>query len=100
MNSTSVPRRDSTPGTSARRAYGVGWDEVEELCRCPAHRLADVPAGGLGVAVALHRSVGHPIDRIVHHADVLMLKGASYRLRGKGIDSLPSIRTNTTKADT
>jgi DNA replication protein DnaC len=37
------------------------------------------------------------IDRIVHHADVLMLKGASYRLRGKGIDSLPSIRTSETE---
>jgi len=33
------------------------------------------------------------IDRIVHHADALTLKGASYRLRGRGIDSLPSIRT-------
>jgi hypothetical protein len=33
------------------------------------------------------------IDRIVHHADVLSLKGASYRLRGRGINSLPSIRT-------
>ncbi len=32
------------------------------------------------------------IDRIVHHADVLTLKGTSYRLRGRGIDSLPSIR--------
>ena len=32
------------------------------------------------------------IDRIVHHADVLTLKGASYRLRGRGIDSLPSSR--------
>lgn len=35
------------------------------------------------------------IDRIVHHADVLTLKGASYRLRGRGIDSLPSTRTTT-----
>ncbi len=35
------------------------------------------------------------IDRIVHHADVLTLKGASYRLRATGIDSLPSIRTTT-----
>jgi DNA replication protein DnaC len=33
------------------------------------------------------------IDRIVHHADVLTSKGASYRLRGRGIESLPSIRT-------
>jgi DNA replication protein DnaC len=35
------------------------------------------------------------IDRIVHHADVLTLKGASYRLRGRGVDSLPSIRIAT-----
>ena len=35
------------------------------------------------------------IDRIVHHTDVLTLKGTSYRLRGRGIDSLPSIRTTT-----
>ena len=32
------------------------------------------------------------IDRIVHHADVIALKGASYRLRDRGIDTLPSIR--------
>ncbi len=36
------------------------------------------------------------IDRVVHHADVLTLKGASYRLRNRGIDTLPSIRTQTT----
>lgn len=33
------------------------------------------------------------IDRVIHHADVLSLKGASYRLRNRGIDTLPSIRT-------
>jgi DNA replication protein DnaC len=32
------------------------------------------------------------IDRVVHHADVLTLKGASYRLRIRGIDTLPNIR--------
>ena len=32
------------------------------------------------------------IDRIVHHADVLTLKGASYRLRNLGIETLPSVR--------
>lgn len=31
------------------------------------------------------------IDRIVHHAEVLTLKGASYRLRGRGDDTLPSV---------
>jgi hypothetical protein len=40
------------------------------------------------------------IDRIVHHADVLTLKGASYRLRGRGIDSLPSIRTTSPHTET
>lgn len=35
------------------------------------------------------------IDRIVHHADVLTLKGASYRLRGRGVDSLPSVTLTT-----
>ena len=46
------------------------------------------PGGVLGdqvVAAAM-------IDRIVHHADVIALKGASYRLRDRGIDTLPSIR--------
>jgi DNA replication protein DnaC len=33
------------------------------------------------------------IDRVVHHAAVLTLKGASYRLRNRGIDTLPSIKT-------
>lgn len=33
------------------------------------------------------------IDRIVHDTDVLTLKGANCRLRGRGIASLPSIRT-------
>lgn len=35
------------------------------------------------------------IDRVVHHADVLTLKGASHRLRGRGIDSVPSVRSTT-----
>ena len=39
------------------------------------------------------------IDRIVHHADVLTLKGASYRLRNRGIDTLPSIRTRAGEPD-
>ena len=36
------------------------------------------------------------IDRIVHHADVLTLKGASYRLKNLGIDTLPSARAENT----
>jgi hypothetical protein len=36
------------------------------------------------------------IDRVVHHADVLTLKRASYRLPNRGTDTLPSIRTQET----
>lgn len=32
------------------------------------------------------------IDRIVHHTDVITLKGASYRLRDRDINTLPSTR--------
>lgn len=35
------------------------------------------------------------IDCIVHRADVLTLKGTNHRLRGRGIDGLPSTRTTT-----
>lgn len=37
------------------------------------------------------------IDRIVHHADVITLKGASYRLRGHETDTLPSARLSQTE---
>jgi len=37
------------------------------------------------------------IDRIVHHAEVLSLKGASYRLKGAGLDTLPSVKIMTEK---
>ena len=40
------------------------------------------------------------IDRVVHHADVLTLKGASYRLRNREIDTLPSIRAHVGEPDT
>ncbi|WP_104170586.1 IS21-like element helper ATPase IstB [Cryobacterium sp. M23] len=36
------------------------------------------------------------IDRIVHHADVITLKGSSYRLKNSGIDTLPSARPENT----
>lgn len=32
------------------------------------------------------------IDRIVHHAEVVTLKGSSYRLRNTEIETLPSVR--------
>lgn len=36
------------------------------------------------------------IDRIVHHAEVITLKGSSYRLRNHQIKSLPSTRPENT----
>ena len=51
------------------------------------------PVGAWGEILGDTTVAAAMIDRIVHHADVLTLKGASYRLRGRGIDSLPSIRT-------
>lgn len=31
------------------------------------------------------------IDRIVHHADVIALKGTRYRIKHTAIESLPSV---------
>nr|WP_308190820.1 ATP-binding protein [Arthrobacter hankyongi] len=35
------------------------------------------------------------IDRIVHHVEVVTLKGSSYRLRNHQIDSMSSTRPET-----
>ncbi|NYI40350.1 IS21-like element helper ATPase IstB [Demequina lutea] len=54
---------------------------------------SNLPFSGWGEVFGDQAVAAAMIDRIVHHADVLTLKGASYRLRGRGIDSLPSTRT-------
>ncbi len=54
----------------------------------PFARWGDV-FGDQAVAAAM-------IDRIVHHAEVITLKGSSHRLRNTGIDTLPSTRTENT----
>jgi DNA replication protein DnaC len=54
---------------------------------------SNLPFSGWGGVFGDQVVAAAMIDRIVHHADVLTLKGASYRLRNRGIDSLPSIRT-------
>ena len=54
---------------------------------------SNLPFSGWGTVFGDQAVAAAMIDRIVHHADVLTLKGSSYRLRGRGIDSLPSIRT-------
>ena len=59
---------------------------------------SNLPFSGWGGVFGDQAVAAAMIDRIVHHADVLTLKGASYRLRGRGLDSLPSIRTTTDEA--
>jgi len=54
---------------------------------------SNLPFSGWGTVFGDQAVAAAMIDRIVHHADVLTMKGASYRLRNRGIDSLPSIRT-------
>jgi DNA replication protein DnaC len=61
---------------------------------------SNLPFSGWGGVFGDQAVAAAMIDRIVHHADVLTLKGASYRLRGRGIDSLPSIRTTTPEPQT
>ena len=54
---------------------------------------SNLPFSGWGAVFGDQAVAAAMIDRIVHHADVLTLKGASYRLRNRGIDTLPSIKT-------
>jgi len=53
---------------------------------------SNLPFSGWGGVFGDQVVAAAMIDRIVHHADVLNLKGASYRLRNRGIDTLPSIK--------
>lgn len=57
---------------------------------------SNLPFSGWGTVFGDQVVAAAMIDRIVHHAEVITLKGASYRLRGRGIDSLPSTRTDIT----
>ena len=54
---------------------------------------SNLPFSGWGGVFGDQAVAAAMIDRIVHHAEVLTLKGASYRLRNRAIDTLPSIRT-------
>jgi DNA replication protein DnaC len=57
---------------------------------------SNLPFSGWGGVFGDQAVAAAMIDRVVHHADVLTLKGASYRLRNRGIDTLPSMRTQDT----
>jgi DNA replication protein DnaC len=60
---------------------------------------SNLPFSGWGGVFGDQAVAAAMIDRVVHHADVLTLKGASYRLRNRGIDTLPSIRTSGNETD-
>ena len=62
----------------------------------PLILTSNLPFSGWGGVFGDQAVAAAMIDRVVHHADVLTLKGASYRLRNRGIDTLPSIRTQDT----
>ncbi|WOP18832.1 IS21-like element helper ATPase IstB [Raineyella sp. LH-20] len=55
---------------------------------------SNLPFSGWGGVFGDQVVAAAMIDRIVHHADVIPLKGASYRLRDRGIDTLPSIKAD------
>lgn len=79
--------QESAGHADEQKAQPAAGIRKNEHVRAP-HRWGDVFGDQL-VAAAL-------IDRIVHHADVLTLKGSSYRLKDTKIDSLPSARADNT----
>ncbi len=57
---------------------------------------SNLPFARWGDVFGDHAVAAAMIDRIVHHADVITLKGASYRLKNTGITTLPSARAENT----
>ncbi|TFC94437.1 MULTISPECIES: IS21-like element helper ATPase IstB [Cryobacterium] len=57
---------------------------------------SNLPFSRWGDVFGDHVVAAAMIDRIVHHADVITLKGSSYRLKNSGIDTLPSARPENT----
>ena len=116
---TEAHRAGKLPGELARlRRYGliivdeVGYLPIEQDAANLFFQLvssryehaslvltSNLPFSGWGGVFGDQAVAAAMIDRIVHHADVLTLKGASYRLRGRGLDSLPSIRTTTAETE-
>ncbi|CAN5314220.1 hypothetical protein BH24ACT7_BH24ACT7_25790 [soil metagenome] len=49
---------------------------------------------GIAVLLGRHRStIWREVDRLVHHADVVSLKGDSYRLKDRDLRSVPTDNT-------
>lgn len=60
---------------------------------------SNLPFSGWGGVFGDQAVAAAMTARVVHHADVLTLKGASYRLRNRGSDTLPSIKTQDTATE-
>ena len=95
----------SSTDCSASMSPGTGWSTTHSAVtasrarwRIPGRESgpSNLPFSSWGGVFGDQAVAAAMIDRIVHHADVLTLKGASYRLRNRGIDTLPSIRTQDT----
>ena len=71
-------------------------DDLEAALDAVRSVLADLGVPAADVTAEMYTNAARVaramIDRIVHHADVLTLKGNSYRLRHTDIDTLPSHR--------
>ena len=86
---------DGVPQRQVARDLGIGRSTVERALasdRPPKYERPPVPTsfepfeplvGDQAVAAAM-------IDRVVHHAEVIALKGDSYRLRNRDLGRVPA----------
>jgi IstB-like ATP binding protein len=82
FNAIQHMQRRTPPGEQARRRLlAASWQQTRPTRRSnkPFSAWGEI-FGDDAVATAM-------IDRLVHHAEILALKGDSYRLRGKDIDA-------------
>ena len=84
---SATSRSSRTPPTCSSNSSAARYEHSSLIL------TSNLPFSGWGGVFGDQAVAAAMIDRIVHHADVLTLKGASYRLRGRGIETLPSIQT-------
>ncbi|MFF0134569.1 ATP-binding protein [Streptomyces mirabilis] len=60
---------------------------------CSGHKTSNKPFGRWGEVFGDDTVAAAMIDRLVHHADVLSLKGDSYRLKDRDIGRTPGAAT-------
>ena len=49
--------------------------------------IGSMPIGAIGSRIGAGMAATAMIDRLIHHAEILSLKGDSYRLRGRDLDA-------------